>query len=849
MRAIQLLTALLMAGLPTGLLLAHDDDPKILDRQAPYQGPAYRRAQLGQPGGAGGSTQVLGGNPFDASGITLLSWLPLSEFGSPSTGADCWGYTSPSGREYALFCHRDGMGVVDVSNPFDARVIDSVSGPQSLWRDVKVYQDKAYIVSEGGGGVQVVDLSNIDNGNVSEVATILDGGDTRTHNVVINEDSGYLYRSGGSSNGLRVYNLNASLTNPPLVGSWSTRYVHDAQVVSYTSGPWAGREIAFCCSGFNGGSVNTGLDVLDVTNKNNIQVLANVFYSNPAYSHQGWLSEDRQYFYLGDELDEDGVLPTTTHVFDVSNLNSPFEVSTFTNGNTAVGHNLYTADGLIYQANYRSGLRVFDTQNPTSPQEVAYFDTYPDDDGDEFNGLWNVYPYFESGTIIGSDLERGLFVWFMGEIPLSLSLPGGAQSLVDPAGESVAVRIDEALPGDYQSGSASLHVRADGIWTTYPMSDLGGGDFTADFPAQPCGTSFEYYVTADSTRGGTWSDPILAPSELYSAVSALGVDSVASFDMESNAGWVSGQAGDDASTGIWERVNPNGTSAAPEDDNSGSGTQCWITGQGTPGGSLGENDVDGGTTTLLSPIFDLSSASAPSISYWRWYTNDGNSAVNDSFVVEISNGGAWQEVERLGPGNPQASGGWFQNELVVANFVTPNSTVRMRFIASDLGSGSIVEAGIDDLEVSDADCGGCNGTTITSFCQTSPNSVGSGALISASGSTSISANNFDLYVFGAVPGAFGLYYYGGAQTNAVFGDGFRCVGAGSSGIYRLNPPQTISVFGDMPRPVDFNAAPMNAGGGMISEGDTRYFQFWYRDTAAGGAGFNLSDGLAVIFCP
>ena len=118
-----------------------------------------------------------------------------------------------------------------------------------------------------------------------------------------NEESGFLYRTGGGTNhGLRIYDL-ANPSNPVFVGSWMDRYIHDAQVYTYTSGPNAGKEIAFCCSGFNSGSDQTGIDVLDVTNKSNIILLDRYLYPNGAYSHQGWLSDDGQIFYLGDELE------------------------------------------------------------------------------------------------------------------------------------------------------------------------------------------------------------------------------------------------------------------------------------------------------------------------------------------------------------------------------------------------------------------------------------------------------------------------------------------------------------------------------------------------------------------
>ena len=841
-------TAALCCG---NLLFAHDDDPKILDREDPYLGVGFRRAQLNTPGlqptGVGGPAAL---GSFAANGVQLLSWLPLSEFGSPDSGSDCWGYTSPSGREYALFTHYEGMAVVDVTNPFNAVVVDNKISISSLWHDVKVYQDKAYLVSEGGGGILIYDLANVDAGQVPQVGQVTTGGTSATHNVVINEESGFLYRTGGSDNGLRIYDLNQSLTNPPLVGSWSTRYIHDAQVVSYTTGPYAGREIAFACSGFNGGWSQTGLDILDVTNKNNIQVLANLQYSQGAYSHQGWLSADRQFFYLDDELDEGNNLTTRTIVIDVSNLNSPVEVSNFTNGSAATGHNLYVKDDFVYEANYRSGLRIFDAgANATNPPEVAFFDTYPGSNSDGFNGLWSVYPYFESGTVIGSDLERGLFVWWIGDLPLTFDV-AGAPTQIDPAGESFTVQINEAAPGNLAPGTAMLHYDAGAGWNSVPLTSLGGGSYEATFPALPCGSTLSYYVAADSTAGGTWSAPEAAPGDVYQAIVGLGTANLASDDLEATSGWTVGAPGDDATTGIWTLADPIGTAVQPADDHTPGGTQCWFTGQGSNGGSDGENDIDGGKTTLVSPAFDLSAASGPTLSYWRWYKNDGNGTVDDVFRVEITaDGSNWTLVEELGPNDAQSSGGWFQHTVAVSNFVTPSSSVQLRFVASDEGSGSIVEAAIDDISVDDILCGPCDGVVVESYCTSSPNSTGAGALIDSSGSTSVAANEFSLYVSGAVPNVPGLFFYGGAQTSTPFGDGIRCVTSGGQGLFRLNPGQAVSSFGDLVRPLDLTTAPAGSGPGQISAGETWYFQFWYRDVAAGNAGFNLSDALSVVFCP
>jgi len=414
-------------------LMAHPDDPKVRDRQERVEGPGWRAAEHrpserrnavpeeSEPMSGFGGEPGEGGPMFESLNVTLESWLTLSELGNASSGNDCWGYVSPSGREYALMGLSNGTAFVEITDPGDPNIVGIISGSVSLWRDIKVYSHYAYIVSEANGsGIQVVDMSQIDAGTVTLVNTVTGQGTDRTHNVAIDETSGFLYRCGGGNNGLRIYDLAANPVNPPYVGAWSTRYVHDAQIVTYESGPFAGRQIGYLCAGFNGGWVETGLTVLDLTDKNNIIEIGHYFYDDTAYSHQVWLSEDRKYAYLNDELDSDYGIPSRMHVFHVEDIENIEYRGWFTNGNPAVTHNIYIRGNLIFAANYRSGLRVFDRSgDPENPVEVAYFNTYPDDDEPSFNGLWSSYPFFPSGTVIGSDLNRGLFVW-----TLDLSIDG-----------------------------------------------------------------------------------------------------------------------------------------------------------------------------------------------------------------------------------------------------------------------------------------------------------------------------------------------------------------------------------------------------------------------------------------
>ena len=134
------------------------------------------------------------------------------------------------------------------------------------------------------------------------------------------------------------------------------------------------------------------------------------------------------------------------------------------------------------------------------------------------------------------------------------------------------------------------------------------------------------------------------------------------------------------------------------------------------------------------------------------------------------------------------------------------------------------------------------------YCVTSQNSVGSGAVMSSSGSTSFVANDLTLIATGTPFNVFGLFFYGSLQDQVPFGDGFRCVSLAGSGLIRLNPAGLTSFVGDIMRPLDYQAFPMNSGPGLIFPGSIWNFQLWYRDAAAGGAGFNVSDGLEVTFC-
>ena len=368
---------------------------------------------------------------YPCSNVDLLSFTAGSALGGGDMN-DIWGWTDPVyGTEYVLLGRTSGTAFVDISDPVNPLYLGNLpaSGSNSLWRDIKVDGNYAYIVSEASGhGMQIFDLTKLRN-VINPPATFTEdahySGWGNAHNIVINEASDRAYGVGTntSSGGLHIVDISDPL-NPVIMGDFAgDGYTHDAQVVNYI-GPdaaYAGSEIAFACN-------ENSVTVIDVTDPTDAIQLSRTTY-NSQYTHQGWLTEDHKYFLSNDELDENYTgVNTTTFIWDVQDLNAPFLLGTFVSTTPAIDHNLYVKDNFCYQSNYRAGLRITNLDNIASGMltEVGYFDVYPSSDAAGFNGTWSNYPYFASGVVAVSHIEEGLFL---------LSLSGNISDLgcTDPA--------------------------------------------------------------------------------------------------------------------------------------------------------------------------------------------------------------------------------------------------------------------------------------------------------------------------------------------------------------------------------------------------------------------------------
>ena len=353
---------------------------------------------------------------YPCSGMDLMSRISLNDFNA-SSGNDSWGWTDPlDGKEYAIMGLSNGAAFVDISDPVNPIYLGKLPThtESSTWRDIKVYNNYAFIVSEADNhGMQVFDLTRLRNvANAPETFTedAHYDGFGHCHNLVINEETGYAFGVGTSTfgGGPHFVNIQDPL-NPVGEGGFSgDNYCHDAQVVIY-NGPdtdYAGREILF-------GSNENILSIVDVTDKANPVGISNGFYSNTAYTHQAWLTEDMRYLILGDELDEsDFGFNTRTIIFDVTDLDNPIVHFQYEADIEAIDHNGYVLGNEFYLSSYRAGLRIMDISDIENEnmEEIRFFDTYPSSNSASFDGAWSVYPYFASGNVVISDIDRGLFI-------------------------------------------------------------------------------------------------------------------------------------------------------------------------------------------------------------------------------------------------------------------------------------------------------------------------------------------------------------------------------------------------------------------------------------------------------
>ena len=370
--------------------------------------------------------------------MDLLSHVPLSSFSTnPSAANDVWGfYDVNDGREYAIMGLRNGVGVVEVTNPELPRMVGSVASQSTSWRDIKVYQhfntqsarweSYAYVTADSASvGTMIIDLRELPE-KISVAGS--DSSDISAHNVylsnvdyslgvALNEIDPYLHIAGSNRKGgsFNTYSLDDP-TSPVSIyqnsSSSRSNYTHDVSSMVLTDE----RKDTQCVSGgphcevffdFN----EDNFQIWDKTQNSSPTRLSTTSYKNVSYVHSGWYTEDKQVVLVHDELDEmDFGLNTTVRLFEMSDLRAPTLLSTWTGPTGAIDHNGFVRGNRYYMSNYTRGMTVIDISDTSVPKEIGFFDTFPMSDNTSFNGAWGVYPYLPSGIVLISDISSGLYV-------------------------------------------------------------------------------------------------------------------------------------------------------------------------------------------------------------------------------------------------------------------------------------------------------------------------------------------------------------------------------------------------------------------------------------------------------
>ncbi len=670
------------------------------------------------------------------SNIVLRSHLPYSG----QSCANIWGYVDSLGNEYALVGARNGLSIVNVTDPDHPLEVIQIPGPYCKWREIKTSGHYAYVTTEcQGKGVQIIDLSKLPSSNITSKFWIpviqqyptpyfLDTL-TNFHSLHIDNNYAYLYGNNASVKGVVIANLN-NPWNPTIAGYWDKSYIHDGYVRN---------------NKIYGGHISDGyFSIIDVTNKAN-PVLIQTQQTPTRATHNTWLTDDSKTLLTTDENLNSFL--ASYDISDINNINLLDKIQC-TPGSGSVVHNTHVRNDWAVTSWYRDGVNIVDVHRPQNLVQVGWYDTYADS-GAGFSGTWGVYPFLPSGNLIVSNIEDGLFVlsptykracYLEGIVKdSSCGLPLNNVTIEIAATGYLRKKTD--IDGNYKTG-----YHQPGIYSVtfskpgYIPKTINGVNLS---PGNITLLDIKLYSPTNSTINGKIQDTLTkqpiqgvtsvfnSPLYNYSFSSdALGTFSRCDFiggtydmvvgkwgyetfcssnntidaahpnvkinlkkgyydDFSLNFGWTS-TATTVLNKGAWTRAIPISNGLPSNDITNDCLDYAYITGN--------NNQYDSpivGNVELTSPVFDLTSYTTPYINYYRWFLARGNDN-SDTLLVSLSNGDTTVIIESI----VASDSNWVQKSFLVSNYIIPTAHMQIKFYASDNAPYNfIVEAGIDKFWV------------------------------------------------------------------------------------------------------------------------------------------------------
>lgn len=693
------------------------------------------------------ATQLMAICSYGQLNVNLVSHLVYSN----DELSNIWGYTHPDGTEYALVGTTSGVSIVSLADPANPQELFLIPGSYSIWRELKTWEDHAYVVTDQPGsldGMLVIDLSQLPNAapyynwqpNLPDLGVL-----ERCHTIFIDE-FGIAYLNGSNLNegGLLFVDVDTDPNNPVYLGKTPPIYCHDSYArdnILYTADIYAGV-----------------FTVYNVADKANPVFLAD--QGTPyAFTHNVWLTDDSQVIFTTDERPNASV--ASYQITDLGNIVELDQFRPYASLNTStIPHNVHVWDDWLLVSYYTDGVIVVDGSRPDNLVEVGNFDTFLGPNGG-FNGAWGVFPYFESGRIIVSDINNGLWVfepnyiracWLEGTVTSQAT--GEALNAVNVQILSDELNGKQTDPlGVYKTGQATAGtfmvrfekmgyktkeveaILQNGVVTILNVAleplvavNIGGLTLRSDNGApvpfaqiklvsETASYDASSNINGDFVLNGIYTDTydvyagawgyrhkVLEGVQIAAGTSlTITLDAGYQDDFIFDFGWQA-TADSEASSGYWVKGNPNGTSNGGAASNPGDdlpndlGDECYVTGNGASG-NAGADDVDGGTVTLTSPAMDLTGYMNPKISYNIWFYNDGgNSTPNDSLTVSISNG---TEVVQLEAYHFSYSDWHPRAEILIGGLLALTSDMRLIVTTGDYAPGHLVEGGLDAFLVED----------------------------------------------------------------------------------------------------------------------------------------------------